>query len=71
MESRGELGEKTRRWIQEKADRDYGGDWSQAAAEVLEGAYARENAPKDPWAEVTARERFRAKARGRGADHTG
>ncbi|MEV6297862.1 hypothetical protein AB0M02_00480 [Actinoplanes sp. NPDC051861] len=39
-----------RGWLQDKADRDYGGDLARAADAVLEAACAAELAPDDPWA---------------------
>ncbi len=58
-EQEGTLPEPVRQWVQEVADRDYGGNWGRAAAAILEGAYEREKAPGNPWAELEARQRNR------------
>lgn len=61
MDDEGHLDEDTRRWIQDQADRYYGGNWGRAAAAILEAAYQAEQSPHDPWAGLDARLRGRAK----------
>jgi hypothetical protein len=46
----GYLSDATRQWIQQLADRHYGGDWGRAAAALLEAAHAAALAPENPWA---------------------
>lgn len=55
----GYLAEPMRAWVQQVADRDYGGDFGRAAAAILEAAHAAEQRPDDPWAYLEARQRGR------------
>jgi hypothetical protein len=63
MEQEGYLDPDTNLWVQQVADRDYGGVWGRAAAAIIEGARAREAAPDDPWAELNTRQRLSGHAR--------
>ncbi|GIF16537.1 hypothetical protein FHX34_103480 [Actinoplanes teichomyceticus] len=59
MEQEGYLAEPARRWVQDVADREYGGNWGRAAAAIIEAACEAERRPDDPWAYLTARQRSR------------
>jgi hypothetical protein len=59
MESDGYLDEDTRRWIQDEADRWYGGDFGRAAAAILEAAHVAEKQPDNRWAYLEARQQNR------------
>jgi hypothetical protein len=60
MENSADLRQSTRDWIQEEADKHYGGDWVKAAAAMLEDLHQASLAPGDPWAYLTAQQRRRA-----------
>lgn len=64
MEQEGYLDPDANRWVQEVADRDYGGNWGRAAAAIIEGARAREAAPDAAWAELDMRRRLSDHGRG-------
>ncbi len=49
------LPEPVRAWVQDIADRDFGGDFGRAAAVILEAAWQREQQPDNPWAEQESR----------------
>lgn len=51
----GGLPEKVRAWVQDDADKHYGGDFGRAAAAILTAAWQREQEPADPWAEQDER----------------
>ena len=59
MNEDGKLDPEAAAWVQARADRDYGGNFGQAAAAIIEEAYARAKYPDDPWAELTARQHRR------------
>jgi hypothetical protein len=59
MERDVDLRQNTRDWVQDEADKHFGGDWVAAAASILESAREAEMAPDDPWAYLSARTRRR------------
>lgn len=63
QEEDGHLDPEVVRWVQEVADRDYGGNWGRAVAAMVEGVYAREHRPGDTWAELDARMRLSDRGR--------
>jgi hypothetical protein len=62
MENGTDLRQSTRDWIQEEADRHYGGSWVAAAAAMLESLHEAAQAPEDPWAYLSARQQRRSSA---------
>ncbi|BCJ45306.1 hypothetical protein GCM10010168_85750 [Actinoplanes ianthinogenes] len=57
------LGQETRAWLQELADRDHDGDWGAAAAAVLEDACTAAKDPNNPWVFLEAQQRRRIGSR--------
>ena len=50
----GALAPQAATWVQELADRHYGGNVGRAAAAIIEAAFERARHPGDPWAELDA-----------------
>jgi hypothetical protein len=50
MSEDGYLPDDVQQWVQDQADRHYGGNFGRAAAAILEAVYAASRKPQNVWA---------------------